>query len=55
MDAYGSDGKMLNEKQIHKLLMKVVSMSQTEGPEVGVLTSDHRNNWAKNHAHLRKC
>ena len=55
MDMYGADGRPLNEKQIHKLLSKIVSKSQTEGPAVGILTSGHRNNWYNSHKQLVKC
>ncbi|XP_067931343.1 carnitine O-acetyltransferase-like isoform X2 [Watersipora subatra] len=54
LDVYGTDGRPLNEKQIHKLLSKLVSKSQTVGPPVGVLTTGNRNSWATSHKRLAK-
>lgn len=55
VDMYGADGRPLNEKQIHKLLSKIVRKSQDEGPALGILTSGHRNNWYQTHKQLVKC
>ncbi|KIO21980.1 hypothetical protein M407DRAFT_28466 [Tulasnella calospora MUT 4182] len=45
------DGRLLSVAEIEKQLQHIYDNS-TEGPEVGVLTSNHRDAWAKDYASL---
>ncbi|CAH0726668.1 unnamed protein product, partial [Brenthis ino] len=48
LDLWGDDGKRLNVDQIAQALKKIVDMSSSPTEEaIGVLTSEHRDNWAK--------
>ncbi|KAG8922489.1 Carnitine O-acetyltransferase mitochondrial, partial [Tulasnella sp. 417] len=45
------DGRLLSVAEIERQLQHIYDNS-TEGPEVGVLTSNHRDTWAKDYASL---
>ena len=55
LDVYHSDGTPLTSDQIFMQLEKVWnSLLQTNKEPVGILTSNHRNSWAKAYSTLIK-
>lgn len=54
VDVYDSQGNPYDEHQILEQLRQVVNMSPSSGAGVGVLTTEHRDNWAKAFKHLCK-
>lgn len=53
VDVYGEDGAPLNESQLLAQLQVVVSQSQHVKNPIGILTTEHRDTWAK--AYKRLC
>ncbi|XP_029467899.1 carnitine O-acetyltransferase isoform X2 [Rhinatrema bivittatum] len=55
LDVYNSDGTPLTSDQIFTQLEKIWNTSlQTNKEPIGILTSNHRNSWAKAYNHLIK-
>lgn len=54
VDVYGHDYKPLNESQLYSQLQSVLEQSQFPKCPIGVLTTQHRDNWAKSYKHLVK-
>lgn len=55
VDLWGKDNVQLNAKQIVEQLKSVMSISTlTNEAGVGILTSEHRDNWAKSYEILMK-
>jgi len=52
VEVYGETGEQLSAEQIQKSLEEIVAMGSEVGPEVGVLTSNNREDWAKDFAVL---
>ncbi|XP_067140741.1 carnitine O-acetyltransferase-like isoform X2 [Centruroides vittatus] len=53
VNVFGSDGAPLNERQIFSQLELVVAQSKFPKKPIGVLTTEHRDTWAK--AYKRLC
>lgn len=53
VDVFGADGNPLNEKQVFDQLVAVMEHSQHRQDPVGVLTTEHRDIWAKAYKRLR--
>lgn len=53
VDVYGEDGAPLNESQLLAQLQMVVKQSQHIKNPIGILTTEHRDTWAK--AYKRLC
>uniref|UniRef100_A0A8C9TX10 Carnitine O-acetyltransferase n=1 Tax=Scleropages formosus TaxID=113540 RepID=A0A8C9TX10_SCLFO len=55
LEVYSSDGSLLTVDQIYMQLEKIWNSSlQTNKEPIGILTSQHRNTWAKAYANLIK-
>ena len=54
LDVYGKNGKPLNIKQIYKQLQWIVENTKSVGPAIGILTMEHRHNWAKTYKKMIK-
>lgn len=54
LDVYGHGGKPLNIKQLYKQLKWIVENTKKTGPAVGILTMEHRHNWAKSYKRMMK-
>lgn len=54
LDVYGKNGKPLNIKQIYKQLQWIVENTKSTGPAIGILTMEHRHNWAKTYKKMIK-
>jgi len=52
VEVYGETGEQLSAEQIQASLEDIMKMVREEGPEVGVLTSNNRDDWAKDFALL---
>ncbi|KRT83273.1 hypothetical protein AMK59_3062, partial [Oryctes borbonicus] len=49
IEVFGNDGKVISEKQLFAQLERVLEESQTAAPPIGILTTDHRDNWGKSY------
>jgi len=47
VEVYGETGELLSAEQIQESLEEVVTMVSDTGPEIGILTSNNRDDWAK--------
>lgn len=54
LDVYGQNGKPLNIKQLYKQLKWIVDNTKKTAPAVGILTMEHRHNWAKTYKRMIK-
>ncbi|XP_035223735.1 carnitine O-acetyltransferase-like isoform X2 [Stegodyphus dumicola] len=54
VDVYGDDGAPLNESQLLGQFLEIVKQSQYQKSPIGVLTTLHRDAWAKAYKRLRK-
>ncbi|GIX71218.1 carnitine O-acetyltransferase [Caerostris darwini] len=54
VNVYGDDGKPLNERQLLTQFQSVVAQSSVTKNPIGILTSQHRDSWAKAYKRLRK-
>lgn len=54
LDVYGESGKPLNTKQLYKQLKWIVENTKKSGPPLGILTMEHRHNWAQTYKRLMK-
>ena len=54
LDVYGKNGKPLNIKQLYKQLKWIADNTQSTGPPIGILTMEHRHNWAKTYKKMIK-
>ncbi|XP_023227114.1 carnitine O-acetyltransferase-like [Centruroides sculpturatus] len=55
VNVFGNDGAPLNERQIFSQLELVVAQSKFPKKPIGVLTTEHRDTWAKAYKRLCKC
>ncbi|CAL1270555.1 unnamed protein product [Larinioides sclopetarius] len=54
VNVYGDDGKPLNERQLVTQFQSVVAQSGVPKSPIGILTTLHRDSWAKAYKRLRK-
>ena len=47
LDTYDSHWKPMSVGQLFDQLSQIVKLSLTPAPPIGILTSDHRDNWAE--------
>jgi len=52
MDVYGETGEQLSSDQIQESLEEIVSKVSDEGPTVGILTSNNRDEWSSDYVLL---
>ena len=54
LDVYGENGKPLNIKQLYKQLKWIADNTPKTAPPIGILTMEHRHNWAKTYKKMMK-
>lgn len=54
LDVYETNGRPLSAGQLYQQLQKIANLSSESTLPVGILTSEHRDNWYKAYAHLVK-
>ncbi|GFQ96704.1 carnitine O-acetyltransferase [Trichonephila clavata] len=54
VNVYGDDGRPLNERQLLTQFQSVVAQSSVYKDPIGILTTLHRDSWAKAYKRLRK-
>ena len=52
VDVYGADDCLLNREQLYEQLKHVVKHSSKPGPELGVMTTEHRDQWSKTYKEM---
>jgi len=54
VEVYGETGEQLSSEQIQTSLEDIVKMVGDTGPEIGILTSNNRDDWSNDHVLLSK-
>lgn len=52
VELFGDNGQLISEQQVLQQLHDIIEQSVSPATPIGILTTDHRDNWGQAYQHL---